>query len=564
MLDAGFFDSQPAGPHLVNLLFHLANTVLVFVLFRRLTGAVWRSAFVAALFALHPLHVESVAWVAERKDLLCAFFSLLALLAYVKAVDKRENPSLEQGDGGAAFMPLQRSRAREPAALKRRQRRAPGSRAWTFYSLALFFFALALMSKPMAVTLPFVLLLLDWWPLNRVRSAERGGRSPGGLLLEKVPFFIIATAASVVTFLVQKSGGAVGSVAMFSIPVRIENAFVSYARYVGKTLWPATLANPYPHPGHWPPVPVLLSVLLFLAICLAAVLGARKWPFVFTGWFWFAGMLLPVIGLVQVGLQAMADRYTYLPSIGLFVVFVWGAGALAARLRAPKALLAVVSLAVVAACAVRTQGQLAYWQNDGTLFTHALAVTKNNCNACVNLGSWYLKNGQNQAALQEYQAAAEMRPSDPLVLYDLGNAFASLGDYDTAIANYRRALDVVPGRPNILNNLGCALMAQGRLPEAITNFEAALAVKPDFAYARNSLGTAFARQDRFKDAAEQYAAAVKMAPDNPGFIENLGDVWVRLGKPDAAAACYERALQLAPDNGEIAGKLNALRQSPAP
>jgi len=531
MLDAELFGNQPAGPHLVNLLFHAANTILVFVLFRRLTAAHWRSALVAALFAWHPLHVESVAWVAERKDLLCAFFMLLTLLAYAKSVTRDERVTQERP--AASLVPL------------------PSSR---YYFLALFFFALALMSKPMAVTLPFVLLLLDWWPLQRFNTSTRQR-----LALEKIPFLALSVAAALITFIVQKKGDTVASLATFSLSARIENAFVSYARYLGKTIWPVTLANPYPHPGHWPAATVSLTFLLFVVLCAAAFLLARKFPFVFTGWFWFFGMLVPVIGLVQVGTQAMADRYMYLPALGLFLLFIWGAAQLAACLKIVKPILTALALVVLAGCALKTRAQLAFWQNDGTLFRHALAVTQNNCTASVNFGTWLSKNGHDQAALAYLDAALKMSPSNPLVLYDVGNALAGLGKFDEAIGDYRRALQFAPGRPNILNNLGCALMAENQLPGAITNFEAALKARPDFAYAHNSLGTALFKQGKFEAAAQHFDAAVKLAPRNAQFIANLGDTLVRVGKTQAAAACYRRALELDPGNSEFLDKLNSLR-----
>lgn len=539
MLDAEIFGNQPAGPHLVNLLFHIGNTVLLFVLLRRLTAVIWPSAVVAALFALHPLHVESVAWIAERKDVLCAFFVLLTLLAYAKAVTRDEEMTANSKQNTFRTIPC----------------------SLHFYFLSLFFFALALMSKPMAVTLPFLLLLLDWWPLNRMADSPGWTRSfirLKILLLEKIPFLGLSLAACVITFLVQQKGDAVKTLTTFPLSARIENTFVSYARYLGKTIWPATLANPYPHPGHWPMPMVLFSILLFAGICVAAFLFARKIPFLFTGWFWFAGMLVPVIGLVQVGTQSMADRYAYLPVIGLFIVFAWGLARVAAHLNLPKALIAVAAILILIAAALRTREQLSYWQNDGTLFSHALAVTKNNCTASVDLGSWLLKNGQTQAALERYNDALKMRPDNPLVLYDVANAFASLGNLDAAVKNYRRALQFAPGRPNILNNLGCALMGQNLLPEAITNFEAALEAKPDFAYAHNSLATALFKQGRLAAAAQHFDQAVKLAPDNPQFVVNLGDTLARLGKLPAAAECYRQALQLEPGDQEITAKLNAL------
>ncbi len=546
MLDAEMFGNHSAGPHLVNLLFHIGNTILLFVLLHRMTAAVWPSALVAALFGLHPLHVESVAWIAERKDLLCTFFMLLTLLAYAKAatgdVERAKDRRLNDSETVCHASP--------------------------FYSLSLLFFALALMSKPMAVTLPFLLLLLDWWPLNRLgnfrfqfQNFSERTKSFARLkllLIEKILFFSLSAAACLVTFLVQQKSNAVATLATFSLPVRIENAFVAYARYMGKTLWPATLANPYPHPGHWPLPMVIFSILLFAVACVAAFWFARKIPFLFTGWFWFAGMLVPVIGLVQVGTQSMADRYMYLPVVGLFVVLVWGTARMVVHWNFSKTLVTIGALAILAASAVKTREQLGYWQNDNTLFSHALAVTKNNCTASVDLGSWLLKNGQTQAALDHYSAALKMSPDDPLVLYDVANAFASLGNWNEAITNYQRALQFAPGRPNILNNLGCALMSQNQLPEAITNFEAALKVQPDFAFAHNSLATALFKQGHFAEAAQHFFTASKLAPENPQFTVNLGDTLVRLGKSAAAADCYRQALQLEPGNQEIMAKLNAL------
>ena len=540
MLDAEIFGNHPAGPHLVNLLFHVANTVLLFILFNRLTASAWRSAMVAALFGLHPLHVESVAWIAERKDLLCAFFILLILLAYSKNVTSDEC-RVTKAKATASRITHHASR---------------------FHFLPLFFFVLALMSKPMAVTLPCLLLLLDWWPLRRIGDLRFAIYDLKPLLREKIPFFGLSVAACLVTFIVQQKGNAVAALTTYSLPVRIDNAFVSYARYLAKTVWPATLANPYPHPGHWPAALVIFSVLLFMGLCVAAFWFARKFPFLFTGWFWFAGMLVPVIGLVQVGTQSMADRYAYLPVVGLFVMLVWGLALLTARWHFSKTAVMAMAILILAASAARTRQQLGYWQNDGTLFSHALAVTENNYTAAINLGTWFSKNGQAAAALDQYNAALKMNPTDPLVLYDVGNAFASLGNYDEAVSDYRRALQFAPGRPNVLNNLGCALMAQNQLPEAITNFEAALKAEPDFAYAHNSLATALFKQGRFEESAQHFYAALKLAPDNPQFGVNLGDVFVRLGRLPAAAECYRQALQLDPGNQEIMAKLKALGEHP--
>ncbi|MEY4917416.1 MAG: hypothetical protein RL616_1329 [Verrucomicrobiota bacterium] len=305
MLDAEIFGHGPAGPHLTNILFHAANAALLFFLLLRLTGARWRSLLVAALFALHPLHVESVAWIAERKDVLSLFFELLALLAYARWAQRGECGENKFGIG-----------------IKHH------SSPYNFP--ALIFFTLALMSKPMAVTMPFLLLLLDAWPLRRFSISDFRFPVLRTLVVEKVPFFALSGLACVITFIVQKNGGTVATLDAFPLGMRLENAFVSYARYLGKMFWPTPLANPYPHPGHWPVLLVLGSIILLAVASILAFRWRDSRPYFFTGWFWFLGTLVPVIGLVQVGDQAMADRYSYLPLIGMFIALVWLAAELAA------------------------------------------------------------------------------------------------------------------------------------------------------------------------------------------------------------------------------------------
>ena len=534
MLDAEIFGNQPAGPHLVNLLWHAVNSGLLFLVLFRLTSARWRSAVVALVFAVHPLHVESVAWIAERKDLLCAFFMLLAILCY----------------GRYGGLPEANKEGRK-----------------TFYRLTLACFVFSLLSKPMAVTLPFLLLLLDWWPLGRWPAFTGWRQAWSGLkplLLEKVPFLILSVAASVVTFVVQKHGAAVETMAALSLPARVDNAFVSYARYLGKIFWPATLANPYPHPDRWPGVAVAAAVLLFVLLSVAAVWRARKWPFLFTGWFWFVGMLVPVIGLVQVGQQAMADRYAYLPMAGVLVAVVWGVSGFIPRARWSVIGVLALTLALLTAGAVKTRMQLSYWRDDGALFGHALAATRDNFVAHVNYGVWLSKHGQTKEALAQYSMALQLNPKDSQALYNLGNTLSRLGRPDEAVADYRQALLITPDKPEILNNLGLALAAQKLIPEAITNYEAALRLKPEYPDAHNNLGNAYFKQGRFRDAAEQYYAALKLTPDNPILYANLGDTMVRSGRRDTAAECYKQALQLDPGNQKTTAKLDALRATPAP
>ena len=557
MLDAQLFGKGRVGPHLTNLLFHAANTALVFLLLRRLMGlrpnqsvgatapqaaAIWRSALVAALFALHPLHVESVAWVTERKDVLSAFFGLLSLWAYARYVEESKVQS---------------------------------SKLKVFFSLSLLFFALGLMSKPMLVTLPFVMLLLDWWPLGRI--SEFGVRSSDSaparessatlnpqpsslnqLLFEKWPFFVLSAISCAITFLVQQKGGAVATLTRYSLSERTENAFVSYARYLGKMFWPTALTSPYPHPGHWPLWLVWFAVVLFMGLCVAALWLGRRFPFVPVGWFWFVGMLVPAIGLVQVGNQSMADRYTYLPLIGVFVVLVWGMGEVCLNWRVPKQPVIFLATIGLAACALQTRNQLGYWRNNETFFRHALAVTKNNYLACVNLGTWLSKRGQMAEAMDLFRRALRMNPDDSDVLYNLGNAFAKLGDWDNAITDYRRALQITPDQADILDNLGFALAAKQQFAEAITDFNAALKLNPASASAHNNLATVLFRQHRFEEAEQHYRAALRLTPDDPQMEANLGDTLVRLGRLAEAEKCYEAALRLKPDDAKIAAKLQAL------
>ena len=559
MLDAELFGKGPAGPHFTNLLFHAANTVLLFLLLRRLTAATWRSAWVAALFALHPLHVESVTWVAERKDVLSAFFGLLSLWAYVRHVTGDERQVARTETAPVSIM--------SPVTC----------RVSRFYWLALVFFALGLMSKPMLVTLPLVMLLLDWWPLQRmtrlhsVSARQTGGKGQGAsvqnLVVEKIPFFVLSAASCIVTLFVQQKGGAVITLTKLPLSLRIENAFISYASYLGKTFWPTALASPYPHPGIWlanphpgfgPAGVVLFSLALFAGLCVAAVWCGRKFPFVPVGWFWFAGTLVPTIGLVQVGAQSMADRYTYLPLIGIFIILSWGIAEVQARWRLPRRGMVLLAVVLLAACAARTRIQVSFWQNDGSLFSHALAVTKNNFVASVNLGTWYSKKGQMKETLDCYYTALRMNPSDPTVLYDVGNAFTKIGYWDEAIADYRRALQITPNEADILDNLGFALAAKKQYAEAVTNFEAALKLKPDSAKAHNNLAVVLFIEHRFDEAARHYREALRLMPDDPRICANLGDVLVRLGQISDAVKCYQDALRLKPGDAQVEAKLRAL------
>jgi Flp pilus assembly protein TadD len=547
MLDAELFGKGPVGPHLTNLLFHLANTVLLFLLLRQSSGTTWRSAFAAALFALHPMHVESVSWVSERKDVLSTFFGLLALLAYVRYVTS------------GRWQVAQADPASPPAT------RHPS----LDYFIALVFFAFSLMSKPMLVTLPFVMLLLDYWPLKRFTIYDTDScRVPAihrslrftifRLVWEKIPFFLLSAISCVVTFVVQQKAGAVAALARFSASARMGNAFVSYARYLAKTFWPVSLANPYPYVEHWPWLCILSAVALFVGLCVAAVWLGRKFPFGFTGWFWFVGTLVPVIGLVQVGGQSMSDRYGYVPLIGLFIIMAWTGGELWSRRCLPGPFLVMVGVLVLVASAWLARIQTGHWQNTEKLFRHALAVTENNYTACVNLGTCLSARGDVPEAVFCYYQALQMNPTDPSVLYDLGNGFAKLGMWDEAIANYRRALEITPNQADILDNLGFALGAKKQYAEAIVDFEAALKLKPDSAEVHNNLATVLFIQKRFDEAVRHFREALRVTPDDPRIYVNLGDALVKQGQTAEAVRSYQDALRLKPGDPRVKAKLQAL------
>ncbi len=559
MLDCDLFGAKPAGPHLVNVVFHTANTVLLFLLLFQMTRAPRRSAMVAALFALHPMHVESVAWVSERKDVLSTLFFLLTLLAYVKYA--RSAPGAGRGNW------------------------------WMLYALALVFFALGLMSKPMLVTLPFVLLLLDYWPLRRLGLVEK--RNWGRLIIEKIPFFALVVISSVVTFIVQKKGGAVST--SLGLAARISNAVVSYVRYLGKLLVPTDLSVLYPYPDHWAGTVVAGCAILLLAISVAVFWFGRRRPYLMVGWLWYLGTLVPVIGLVQVGIQSMADRYTYIPAIGLFIMVVWLIADLVGEAMPaeqgtpsvqplPQGALTVGAIAVLAVCSWLTVRQIQVWRNSETLFTQAIHATERNYLAYNNLG-YYLSNegrvpeamvyykksleinpnyedalnnlgygyaGQRNfaEAIRLYESALRVRPRHPEVNNNLGNALAELGRVDEAIAHYAVTLEQKPEHADAHNNLGIALAMKGKLEEAIPHFHLAIRYKPDNASAHSNLGNALAAQHKLTEAIAEYQETLRLKPNDAHAHNNLGNVFAEQNKLPEAIAQYREALRLNADNPE--------------
>ncbi|MGD0746151.1 MAG: tetratricopeptide repeat protein [Verrucomicrobiota bacterium] len=490
MLDCQLFGKGAGAHHLVNLLFHVADALLLFLVWRRMTGEVWPSALVAALFAWHPLHVESVAWISERKDVLSAFFGLLAIWAYSRHAQGRSGVEPSSPRFAAPGSREAKAGSGGPA---------PGLRRWTRdYWLALFFFALGLMSKPMLVTWPFVLLLLDFWPLGRMArlrpaTAWRAGNEEAGiqpigaakrskddstpwrdgakrrqfnqLLLEKLPFFALAAAASAITFLVQRAGGATELLSQLSISDRAGNALVSCVRYLGKMVWPEHLAFFYPYPGSWivhseawTAWQVTGSAMLLTVITVAAVRQARRRPFLIVGWLWFLGTLAPVIGLVQVGSQSMADRYTYIPLIGVFVMIAWGGKELGGRQPRAKFIRGAVMTAALAACLAVTGRQLRYWRDSETLCRHAIEVTTNNYKAHFNLGLALIDEGKKDEGFRQLYETVAIAPGFS-GRKELAEVLMLQGKTQEAIDQYRQLLQYNPNHLEALNNLAWLLAA---------------------------------------------------------------------------------------------------------
>jgi hypothetical protein len=457
MADCQMFGPNPAGHHLTSLLFHTANTLLLFLLLNRLTGALWRSAFVAALFAWHPLHVESVAWASERKDVLSAFFWMLTLLAYTR------------------FANL--SKVQSP-------------KSKVFYVLALFLFACGLMSKPMVVTLPFVLLLLDFWPLGRFTIHDSRFTILSRLVLEKLPFFALTAASCIITFMVQR--GALWSAASLPFSFRLENAVMSYVRYLSKMFWPADLALIYPYPHHWPLAAVITVVFLLAMWSVLFLWWAKRFPYLAVGWFWYLGTLVPAIGLVQAGVQSMADRYTYLPGIGLFIIVAWGLNDLLNSQSQKTKIAAAAGSLALAGCLAVTSIQLKYWRNSVVLFLHAIQATTDNYAADDCLGKALEDIGKNNDAEQFYAQCVKIEPDYPMGQFDLGMIQLQQGRPDEASNHLATAAQLAPQNPVMQFDFGTFLLQHGKPDEAAGYFKAALAAKPDFAEAKTSLAAALA------------------------------------------------------------------------
>ena len=507
MLDVQLFGMQPGWHHVTSLVLHVLNSLLLFALFLRMTGAIWRSACVAALFAAHPLHVESVAWLSERKDVLSALFWLLASLAYVSYT----------------------------------RRRSAGR-----YAMTLALFALGLLSKPMVMTLPIAFLLLDYWPLARV-DPVRFWLSVRSLCVEKVAFIALAALSGVITFFVQRQGGAVSGLNALSLPVRVINALVSYVRYLVKMVWPVNLAVFYPYDKE---LSVWLGVAAFalLAMISAAVIRARaRAPYLMVGWFWYLVTLLPVIGIVQVGTQSIADRYTYLPLLGPFVMIVWGLHAIAATRLQLRWVAGAAAAAVLLLCALDARAQVGVWQDNETLWTHTLAVTKENYRAEYAIGTILGQQGRTADAAAHFAEAVRLEPGFAEAHANLGIAEMTLGNLADAEDHFIRALRVHPDDVNTHYNLGITLSRRGRIDDAIVQYREALRLQPSFAAAENGLGFALQSQGKLDEALGHYNAAIQLDPTLADAFHNRGFVLATQGKVAAAIADFRTAIKLKPD-----------------
>ena len=521
MLDCQLYGLNAGGHHATNIILHTIAVFLLFGVLRQMTGAMWKSAIVAALFAVHPLHVESVAWVSERKDVLSAVFFMLTLFAYVRYVGA---PSIGR------------------------------------YLTVTVMFVFGLMSKPMLVSVPFVLLLLDYWPLNRIQKSSTGSQKSivsnlssavGGLLVEKIPFLVLSAGACVITFVLQKR--ATGAIPPLPWLWRVQNAFASYVIYVWQTLWPTRLAVFYPHPndtlGIWE---VIFAIGFLIAITATAIVFRRERPYLFTGWFWYLVMLVPVIGVVQVGEQGHADRYTYLPHIGLFLLAVWLAAEVAAvrQWRSRFAVATAVVIIVVLACAAFVQTSC--WRNSETLWTHALAMTSDNDVAHNNLGYLCVDRDELDKAISHFETALRIRSGkqDPhynagsaFMQMNLANALARKGQSDEAIGHYDEAIKLQPYYADAYYNRGSVLFAKGRIDEAVADWERTLQIQPSDANAHTGLGNALLRKGSPRQAIAHYEQALALAPEDPHSRNNMA--WVLATSSDDSIRDGAKATDLA-------------------
>ena len=520
MFDYQLHGLNAGGYHLTNLILHVMSALLLFWLFNRMTGAIWKSAFVAAIFALHPLHVESVAWIAERKDVLSAFFWMLTLCLYVYYTEK---PVIRR------------------------------------YLLVLLCFTCALMSKPMVITLPIVMILLDYWPLDRLQSDKKklsetkiAGIIPLWQLKEKIPFFILSAVMVIITLYNPNTHDMSDTrdLQHYSLISRLANAPVAFVTYLEKTFWPHNMAVFYPFSDQIPLWQVLGASLLILVISVAVIIMMKRLPYLFTGWMWYAITIAPVIGIIQISITApyaMADRYHYLPSIGLAVMMAWGIPALIKSEAIRKKLLFPAGIFFLGIISFISWNQCGYWKNSATLFYHALQVTKDNALAHHSFGLSLFKKGKIEEAIDHFNEAIRLKPDYAGAYYNRGIAYGKLGQHQRAIEGYTEAILLKPDDADAYNNRGNAYAELGQNQRAIEDYTEAIRLKPDDADAYNNRGNAYAELGQHQPAIEDYTEAIRLKPDDAKAYNFEGKVYTKLGQYQRAIADYNKAIRIKPD-----------------
>ncbi len=525
LVDYELFGFSASWFHGVSLLIHVGCVLLVFLVLQWATGAIWLSAFVAAIFALHPLQVESVAWIAERKNVLSGFFSLLTIGAYVLY-------------------------ARRPGIMR--------------YLLVFFVFGLCVMTKPMVVTIPFVLLLLDYWPLERLKFKDSQNilLSSLRLIAEKIPLFFLVGLLSVITFAAQKGGGVMSGFEKLSLSARTANALNSYVIYIAKMLWPTNLAVFYPHPGgNYSVVRVVAFAVLLVVLTILLVFILYRRKYLAVGWFWYLGTLIPAIGLVQVGAQARADRYMYMSMIGLLFIVGWSVRELVRRWPGLRLVTSIIAVVIVAASAVATRKQLSHWKDSSSLFGHAVAATSNNSVMHNNLGNELKEQGKTELAILHFQRSLQIRSNSPEVHNNLGNALTRLGRNDRAIEQYKEAIRLKPEFAVAHYNLGLTFYKKKRFVDAISAYRQAVELKPKYADAWTNLGMAQADIGDFEHSVESYRQAIEIKPDVVVAHGRLGLALAQLNKIDEAIEQFEIVLRARPDDYEMHFNIGFLFES---
>lgn len=526
-IDARLYGLNPSGHHLTNLLIHVINTILLLVLLRKLTGSLWKSAFVAALFGVHPLHVESVAWVSERKDVLSTFFWFCTTLAYISYA-KRQSGTIQPKSAGPR----------------------------PFYVLTLILFALGLMSKPMLVTLPLTLLFLDYWPLQRLNDKNTNWKR---LIIEKIPFFILTVISSVVTFIVQRDGGAVAGIYEVPLQIRLSNAVCSYIVYIIQMFWPFKLAVLYPYNAFSLKAAVVACAGLFLLVVsfFAFYAAKRKIKYIIFGWLWYVVTLIPVIGLVQVGGQAHADRYTYIPLIGIFIIIAWGVPDILARIRIPAKVsigtMAIASLVLISLLVIRTQDQVKYWRTQLSLFGHAVAVTRDNWIAHQSMSEIYIYRGDYKKAYEHSKIAADIRPDLNATHSALGITLICLKKYEEAVEEYRIAIDLKPNVYTDYTSISTALIYLGDYDEALHWLNLAEQIEPDNYLAYYLKGKMYVRMGKPEFALSYLNKANKLNKDSDvNVLLDTAQAYAKMDDFSSAIKITEQALSFIEDTGDKA------------